>query len=409
MVRIAPQRLMADLRELRSFGTTGTGVVRPAFSDVDIASRHWLVKKLTEAGLDARIDGIGNVFGRSRNSGKALLTGSHSDTQPTGGWLDGAMGVIYGLEAARALGECEETRHLALDVASWVDEEGAYFTCLGSRSFCDDVTPDQIANAEGNGRPLTRAISEAGLDGAAPARLEEGRYAGYLEAHIEQGPHLEAEGKRIGVVTAIVGIRDYELVFSGTQNHAGTTPMPLRRDAGKALLEFAGRIDTAFARVAGETSVWTIGRVAFEPGAPSIIPGRAEMTLQFRDPTVSRLDAMDEELKALVAATNEGGPVAVSVAPFDDHVAPALMDAGLQDALAAAAERHAPGDWVRMPSGAGHDAQVIAKRIPSAMLFVPSIGGVSHDFAEDTHEDDIVLGCQVFTSAAAAILQGIER
>lgn len=409
MVRIVPQRLMADLHELRSFGATGTGVVRPAFSSVDIESRHWLVEKMTEAGLDARIDGIGNVIGTSRNPGKALLTGSHSDTQPTGGWLDGAMGVIYGLEAARALGECDETHHLALDVASWMDEEGAYFGYLGSRSFCDDIAPDQIASAEAEGRPLTRAISEAGLDGAPPAHLEEGRYAGYLEAHIEQGPYLEAQGKRIGVVTAIVGIRDYEIVFSGTQNHAGTTPMPLRRDAGAALIGLAGRIDAAFSRVAGEKSVWTIGRVAFEPGAPSIIPGRAEMTLQFRDPEVSRLDAMDAELKALIAAANEDGPVAVSVAPFDDHVEPAVMDAGLQDALAAAAERHAPGDWVRMPSGAGHDAQVIAKRIPSAMLFVPSIGGVSHDFAEDTREDDIVLGCQVFTSAAAAILQAVER
>ena len=145
MVRIVPQRLMADLHELRSFGATGTGVVRPAFSSVDIESRHWLVEKMTEAGLDACIDGIGNVIGTSRNSGKALLTGSHSDTQPTGGWLDGAMGVIYGLEAARALGECDETHHLALDVASWMDEEGAYFGYLGSRSFCDDIAPDQIA------------------------------------------------------------------------------------------------------------------------------------------------------------------------------------------------------------------------------------------------------------------------
>ena len=408
MVSIVPERLVADLRELRSFGATGTGVVRPAFSTVDIESRHWLVTKMTEAGLDARIDGIGNVIGRSRNPGKALLTGSHSDTQPTGGWLDGAMGVIYGLEATRALADCDETRHLPLDVASWMDEEGAFFTCMGSRSFCDDLTQDQIADAEADGRPLTRAISEAGLDGVATERLEEGRYAGYLEAHIEQGPYLEAEGKRIGVVSAIVGIRDYAIVFSGTQNHAGTTPMPLRRDAGAALIALAGRIDGAFSRVTGEKSVWTIGRVAFEPGAPSIIPGRAEMTLQFRDPEVACLDAMDAALSSLVAAANEAGPVEVSVAPFDDHIAPAVMDAGLQDALAAAAERHAPGDWVRMPSGAGHDAQIIAKRIPSAMLFIPSIGGISHDFAEDSHEDDIVLGCQVFATAAAAILEAAE-
>ena len=410
MVPIDPHRLLADLRELRSFGATCTGVVRTSFSKVDMESRRWLVDKMTAAGLDARIDGVGNVVGASPHAGKALLMGSHTDTQPTGGWLDGAMGVIYALEVARALRECGDARALPLDIASWMDEEGAYLGCLGSRSFCGAVSTDQIrAAAAPGGHRLTQAIGEAGLDGVPPARLENDRYAGYLEAHIEQGPYLEAEGKRIGVVTAIVGIRDFELSFAGAQNHAGTTPMPLRKDAGAALIDLAVGIREAFARMAGARTVWTIGRVAFDPGASSIIPGRAAMSLQFRDPETCQLDAMEELLKSLVAEANAKGPVAVSIAPSDDHAAPAAMDAGLQDHLAAAAERHAPDQWLRMPSGAGHDAQIMAQRMPSAMLFVPSIGGVSHDFAEDSREDDIALGCQVFATAAATILEQANR
>ena len=211
------------------------------------------------------------------------------------------------------------------------------------------------------------------------------------------------------MVTAIVGIRDFELSFAGAQNHAGTTPMPLRKDAGAALIDLAVGIREAFARMAGARTVWTIGRVAFDPGASSIIPGRAAMSLQFRDPETCQLDAMEELLESLVAEANAKGPVAVSIAPSDDHAAPAAMDAGLQDHLAAAAERHAPDQWLRMPSGAGHDAQIMAKRMPSAMLFVPSIGGVSHDFAEDSREDDIALGCQVFATAAATILEQANR
>lgn len=405
MISIDAERLLADLRELRSFGARGTGVVRPAFSEVDNRSRRWLVEKFAQAGLDAAIDGIGNVFGRSQNPGTAVLVGSHSDTQPTGGWLDGALGVIYGLECARALGECDETQHLAVDAVSWMDEEGAYFTCLGSSSFCQFVSLDDIANTEAHGRSLSQAIIDAGLDGVARVHLENQRYAGYLEAHIEQGPRLEAAEKHIGVVTAIVGIRDLKIGFTGAQNHAGTTPMALRHDAGRALIDTAGQIDRMFSQVFGEDSIRTIGQVEFQPGAPSIIPGQARMTLQFRDSDSSRLDAMEDEIRTLVAAANDNGRVAVSITPSDDRVAPATMDETLQEAVAAAAEQHAPGAWMRMPSGAGHDAQVLARRLPSAMLFVPSIGGVSHDFAEDTLDDDIVLGCRVFTTAVARILQ----
>ncbi len=402
--RIDPERLLSDLKTLRSFGACGNGVVRQSFSDTDMAARRWLAGRMAEAGLETRIDGVGNVIGRSPNAGRALLMGSHTDTQPRGGWLDGALGVIYALEVARALADDRASAHLPLDIASWMDEEGTYLDCLGSASFTETVGDEEIRGAtDPNGRSVAKALRAVGLVGEAPARLEPERHRAYLEAHIEQGPVLEAEGKRIGVVTSIVGVRTLILTFGGQQNHAGTTPMALRRDAGDALIVLAARLREALHALLAERTVFTIGRVVFDPGADSIIPGRAEMSLQFRDGDEAQLDRMAAAVHRLIEAANEAGPVSVDLAEsFKLEGAP--MDQGLQDHLAAAAERHAPAAWMRMPSGAAHDAQIFARRMPSAMLFVPSIGGISHDFAEDTAEADIVLGCQVLASAAAEIL-----
>ena len=406
MPKINPERLLDDLKTLRTFGTFGTGVVRPSLSAIDMESRRWLAGSMEEAGLQVTIDGVGSVIGRSANPGPALLLGSHTDTQPRGGWLDGAMGVIYGLEVARACREDPTTRELAIDVASWIDEEGTYLGFFGSRSFLDKVTSAEISGVRNrDGGTLLEAIRAAGLEGRPPVRLEPDRYLGYLEAHIEQGGVLEETAKRIGVVTAIVGVRGFKIDFVGVQNHAGTTPMPLRRDAGVALVEFAHGLNTTFKELAGERTVWTMGHVDFDPGAQSIIPGRAQLTFQFRDPDETKLEELEAALEALVAEANTAGPCRVSLALTGHRVRPAAMDDGFQALIAEAAKKHAPGLWMHMPSGAGHDAQVLADAMPAAMLFVPSIGGVSHDFAEDTDEADIALGCQVFATAAAAILQ----
>jgi N-carbamoyl-L-amino-acid hydrolase len=406
MPTINPERLLETLHTLRTFGAMEAGVVRPSFSAADMAARHWLREQMCAAGLVASIDGVGNVIGRSRHPGKALLVGSHADTQPRGGWLDGALGVGYGIEIARAFAEDTATQHVPVDAVAWVDEEGTYLGCLGSRSFCGTLTPEAIANAtNAEGRPLTEALAAAALDGIPPARLERERYIGYLEAHIEQGPYLEAEGNKLGVVTSIVGIRGCKIVFRGQQNHAGTTPMPNRKDAGVALIDFAYKLRHAFQAIAGPKTVWTIGRVTFDPGAPSIIPGAAEMILQYRDPEMERLDQFEQTVHALAAAANRAGPVAVLVTPNRAPIKPTMMDSALQRQIAAAAERHASGAWVHMPSAAGHDPMILSDYLPCAMLFIPSIGGISHDFAEDSHAADIVLGCQVLADAAAAILQ----
>ena len=406
MARIDPERLLSDLATLRTFGATGNGVVRTSFSEVDMAARQWLRNRMAEVGLDARIDGVGNVIGRSPNPGPALLVGSHSDTQPRGGCLDGAMGVVYGLEIARALLEDEGTRDLAVDAIAWMDEESTYLGCLGSRSFCgtlDQLDEHEASNAEGE--TVAEAITRAGLDGTPRARLDSDRHIGYLEAHIEQGPYLEENGNTVGVVTSIVGIRGCRVRFHGQQNHAGTTPMPRRRDAGVALFEFAVRLRERFQALAADTTVWTIGQATLAPGAASIIPGEAEMVLQFRDPDSDRLERMVEAVDALAAEASAAGPVEVAVQRSRAPIEPTIMDADFQAHIARAAEHRVPGVWVHMPSSAGHDPMVIAHHLPCAMLFVPSIAGISHDFAEDTAHADIVAGCQVLSDATESILR----
>lgn len=409
MVAINGERLLADLKHLRGLGTCGTGVVRRSLTPIDMEARRWLVSRMAEAGLEADIDGLGTVLGRSKKPGPALLFGSHSDTQPTGGWLDGTLGVIYGLEVVRALAEDPATHDSAVEVASWIDEEGTFFGCLGSIAFCGEFPEEALEGAKNaDGQSLGAAIEAAGLAGRPRVSLDRARHFGYLEAHIEQGPYLEEEGNRIGVVTSIVGIRSFDITFEGEQNHAGTTPMKRRRDAARALIVLAENLNDAFEAQAGPRSVWTIGRIDVEPGAPSIVPGRASMIFQFRDAEEDRLKALEALARELVAEADRAGPVRVAITPRNDHTKPAVMDAQLQEHIAEAAEVHAAGAWVRMPSAAGHDAQVLARHIPSAMLFIPSIGGVSHDFAEDTAEEDIVLGCQVLATAAASILERFQ-
>jgi len=236
-------------------------------------------------------------------------------------------------------------------------------------------------------------------------QIDPARYAGYFEAHIEQGDTLETSALRIGVVTAIVAIRQYRIRVSGEQNHAGTASMARRRDAGLPLVRLLGAIDRRFPEVAGERSVWTTGRITLSPGDPSIVPGGAEALFQFRDTDPVVLDRMHAALVDLIAQANRDGRCPIELISISAST-PAVMDERFQTALDKAAERHAPGKHIRMPSGAGHDAQYLARKVPSAMLFVPSIGGISHHWSENTSDEDIVLGARVFFDAIADVLRG---
>ncbi len=409
MPEINGARLLDSLQTLRTFGTSGTGVIRPTFSNDDMAARQWLRGQMEASGLEALIDGVGNVVGRSRNPGPALIIGSHSDTQPRGGWLDGAMGVMYAIEIARAFADDPATSGVAVDAIAWSDEEGTYSSCLGSASFVGDLTEEEMLHANGEGESVAKAIERVGLSGTPRMRLDRDRHIAYLEAHIEQGPYLEEAGLRVGVVTSIVGIRGMCISFEGEQNHAGTTPMERRKDAGVAMFDFGVRIRERLIALAGPTTVWTFGKARLEPGAESIIAGSAELTAQFRDPDDELLDRLEAEFVAVAHEMTTEGPVRVSATRRRQPIAPTPMDSALGSHISAAAQRRVPGGWVEMPSAAGHDPMVLARHLPCGMLFIPSIDGVRHDFAEDSAIDDIVVGCQVLTDEAASILDEHRR
>ena len=405
MIEINKERLLDSLYHLRSMGALDRGVVRPAFSDADMYARNWLRQEFIEAGLRAEIDGVGNVLGISNNSGPAILLGSHLDTQPRGGWLDGALGVIYGLEVMRTLSENSLTKDLAVDVVAFQDEESRFLGCLGSRSFVGILDEDTFTTAiDKDGILLTDAIDQAGLSGVNRAKLDLDRYVGFLEAHIEQGPHLEAKDMKIGIVTSIVGLSNREFVFRGQQNHAGTTMMQVRKDAATALFDLAHTLNHAFSAAATPSKVWTMGRVLVEPGAVSIIPGYAELGLQYRDPSNEILDFLDTEVDRVVEEVSKRVSAEILIKTVGDRIKPIELDLLLRRKLGFSAEQYAPSQWIDMPSGAYHDAAIMAKSLPAAMLFIPSIGGISHDFSEDSYEDDITLGCNVLAAATIKIL-----
>ncbi|OAF18601.1 Zn-dependent hydrolase [Bradyrhizobium neotropicale] len=400
------ERVLADLNALRAIGAYKTGVHKPTFSEPHKQSLDWLMQKLPEAKLSAAIDGIGNVFGTSAKSGPKLLAGSHLESQNYAGWLDGPLGVVYALEAARVL-NADPSFKGAVEVAAWCDEEGHFGHFLGSRSYVGQVTEADIEAARDRtgGRTMRDALADMGLAGRPRVSAEPGRHVGYLEAHIEQGDTLESGRLAIGVVTSIVGIWQYRIDFVGEQNHAGTTRMAARKDAGLALAKFCVAIDERFPAACGPRTVWTTGRIALDPGAPSIIPGGAEMLFQIRDDDPAVIARLEDLLHTMADEANAKGPCIVRVERIRTG-APAMMDSRFQDAIEAASKAVADGRSVRMPSGAGHDAQMLATIMPAGMLFVPSIGGISHHWTENTADADIVTGAEVFVEACRRILSG---
>jgi len=392
-------RLLSDLDALRRIGAVGTGVRRPAFSDDDIAARQWLAREMEAAGLEAIVDPWGNLFGLPPGEGPCLLVGSHSDTQPLGGWLDGIYGVACGLELARAALAAGGPR---LAVVSFQDEEGRFGGLTGSEVWAGLLSPgaaDCLSDDDG----ITLAAARVRASEIAKVRsVPPAFFRAYLEPHIEQGPVLDTAGEMLGVVEAIVGVRSRTLTFTGEANHAGTTPMGLRRDAVQGLVAFAAALDAAFAPLTTERTVWTLGRVVVEPNAPSIVPGTTTVSLQIRDPDADRLDRLEAEAVALAerVATDRGLEFS-AVRGFTAEPVP--MDPSLTEALARAAEQVAPGSWRRIPSGALHDASNVAAVLPAAMLFVPSIGGISHNPAEDTRREHLVVGLATLARAVPEI------
>jgi N-carbamoyl-L-amino-acid hydrolase len=390
-------RFLADLDELRRIGAFRTGVHRPTYSPQDMEARRWLMERMRQAKLVPEIDGIGNVLGRHPGPGPKLLAGSHIESQNEAGWLDGALGVVGALSLARA--------GLPVDVIAFADEEGHYGSFIGSRSFTGLLEEAEIGRLSNryHAKPLRQALEEAGLAGKPRLLMEKGRYKGFLEMHIEQGTTLERAGHQIGVVTGIVAIWQYRILIEGQQDHAGGTTMAERKDAGLAAVRLLSWLDEEFPRHCGERTVWTTGRIALSPGAASIIPGRAEVLFQFRDISMQVLERLDGVLTRGVQESNRRERC-TAILEVVSRSHPALCDGVLQEALAGAARALAPSSWQLMPSGAGHDAQYMAQVVPSAMLFVPSIGGVSHHWSEDTKREDLAMGLRVLAEGARRFL-----
>ena len=397
-MEISSERFLGDLHKLRSFGASGVGkgVIRPAFSEADIAARRWLAGRMTEAGLRVEVDAMGNVFGLAK--APSLLMGSHSDSQPEGGWLDGALGVIAALEVARA---AREAGGPAVSVVSFQDEEGRFGGLTGS-SVWSGYTPlpevDPIADHGG----LSLRDARAALGDFVTGEVDPAQFTGFIELHIEQGLTLDAAGEQIGVVDAIVGVRQIPITFTGLQNHAGTTQMHLRKDAFQGLSRFNAMLNDRLRNVVTPTTVWTIGQVDLHPNASSIVPGRVTFSMQWRDGDADRLRRMEEIVRDCAREVASETGLEVAFGPMWE-LEPTAMAPHLRQALETGAEKVAPGCWRTMPSGALHDATNVARLMPAAMLFVPSIGGISHAFEEDTQEADLVAGVEVLAEAVRAL------
>ncbi|MFU8881317.1 MAG: hydantoinase/carbamoylase family amidase [Rhodobacterales bacterium] len=399
-MQVKGERFLKDLHDLRHFGASGVGkgVVRPAYSPADIAAREWVAGRMRDAGLEPRFDVVGNLFGLA--PGRSLLMGSHSDSQPEGGWLDGALGVVMALEIARA---AQEAGGPAVSVANFQDEEGRFGVTTGSAIWSGHLPLDR-ADTLTDSTGVTFAAARSAMAHLAGDRIDPARFTGFVECHIEQGPWLHEADEAIGIVTDIVGIRDMTITLTGEQNHAGTTPMHRRRDAFQALSAFNTALNDRLRNVVTPQSVWTIGHVSLHPGAHSIVPGRVTFAMQWRDGDSARLKLMEDVIRQTATDIADQHGMTLSFSSMMG-LEPVAMDTTLRAALSDAAAHTAPRRWRQMQSGALHDATNVAALMPAAMMFVPSIGGISHAFAEDTAEADLLTGLHVMAKALPALAQ----
>ena len=387
MIEIDTRAFLADLYALREIGRFRTGVHRPTFSPEDMESRRWLMAKLEACGLAASIDGIGNVLGRHRGPGPHLLVGSHIETQNEAGWLDGALGVVAGVALARA--------GLPVDVVAFADEEGHFSGgFLGSRSAIGDLTEAEIdeARTRTDGTPLRAALEAAGLAGLPRMRLDPGRYRGFLEMHIEQGPALEAAGSPVGFVTAISGSFRYrKAACFGRYGHSGAVARSARSDAVFALADLITGLDALWGTLEAEgcPTTITLGEVATDPvqHAFAKIPGEVRFCLDVRSTEPVVLDRVEAALAERVAAIEAARGVRFVLGERTGST-PARMSAALVEALSGHARRLGM-PFRTMASGAGHDTATLAGQgVPSTMIFIRNQNG-SHNPDEAMRIEDL--------------------
>ena len=392
-------RLNETLDELGKFGETPEGMDRLAFSPADIASREYTMGLMRQAGLEVRIDTGGNIIGRkagSDDSLPAIAMGSHTDTVPLGGKYDGALGVMGAIEVLRTLAENGHVTRHPIEAIVFTNEEGTRFHrwLIGSRAMAGMLEPEDLVAVDAEGVSLAQRMGDIGgdLSRVDDAARKSGDLAAYFELHIEQGPYLYRSGTPIGVVTGITGRGVFEMDINGMSNHAGTTPMGERRDA----LVAASKLVVQVQKMAAEDEICrvaTAGALDVQPNAVNVVPGRATVGVEIRDLDMGALAAAERELTRMAreSEVQDGVQITINRHRFTDAVP---IAPGMQDWVGEAAER-AGFAWERVTSGAGHDAQAIASIAPMAMVFVPSVGGISHAIEEYSSPEDCSNGAQV--------------
>jgi beta-ureidopropionase / N-carbamoyl-L-amino-acid hydrolase len=401
MTTVNAPRLHARIADLARFGALpGGGVTRSCWSPAHEEARAWLLGQIRAAGLTAWVDSAGNVFGglgatAFSASTPVVMTGSHIDTVPEGGILDGALGVLAGLECLRAIREEGAAPRRPLVVAAWSDEEGRYGSLFGSRAFCGKLDVAAIPTmAAVDGERLVDAMARAGFDAsrAPAAQAPAGAVHAYVELHIEQGPRLDEAGVPIAVVDSIVGVRRTRLIFHGQADHSGTTPMARRRDAFLAAADYALRARDLLDR-SGARTVANIGVATVHPGVSNIVPGRAELVHEMRSADADALEQLAQGCETLASEVGRARGIGVDIRRMS-ATAPVSCSPRVQAAVASACKQLGLGHTT-LYSAAGHDAQNLASITESGMLFIPSRGGRSHRVDETSDAEAIERGASV--------------
>jgi beta-ureidopropionase / N-carbamoyl-L-amino-acid hydrolase len=396
-------RMQQRIEALGQFGANSEGgVSRVAYSDADRAGREYVSRLMREAGLDVHIDTAGNIIGRREGRGPELpviMFGSHIDSVPGGGNYDGDVGVVGAIEVVELLKEQGIRTLHPLEIVSFTDEEGAL---TGSRAMIGELGEAELEAVSHSGLKIRDGIRAVGGD---PDRLDgavrrPGELAAFVELHIEQGAILDEADVDVGVVEGIVGIRWWDVTVEGFANHAGTTPMNRRRDAMVSAAELVLAVNRVATSMPGR-QVATVGRLRAEPGAPNVIPGEVVLSLEIRDLSSDKIDRVFEAIQeeARQIAETRGTPIRFAEIAA---VSPAPTDERMRRIIAASAEEVGLS-FQLMPSGAGHDAQDMARLAPTGMIFVPSRGGISHSPREFTSAEDMANGASVLLRAVLAI------
>jgi len=407
LLKINPIRLEANLNGLSCIGATETGGVhRPALSEVDLVAHDWLWERIDSAGLEYDCDSAGNQSAILRSKNKnahALFLGSHLDTVPTGGRFDGALGVLAALEVLQTLKESNLSIPITLEAVNFTDEEGTHIGLLGSRAMTGKLNDTDLQHPNLGKEEFEAGLSRFGLTrkGILNAVRHPGCFSGYLELHIEQGAILSESQVDIGIVTAIVGIHRIRLRFTGRADHAGTTPIPRRRDAGRAASIFAaGAWDLVLRDFSN--CVINIGNMRFTPGIYNVVPEIVTLDLELRTSSREQLAGLQERLLLFAQEKSQAAFVELAFT-VEEEIPPAVMDPTMQQMLAVCAQA-ADLSHRSMASGAGHDAQCFTDLCPTGMIFIPSAGGISHSPDEFSQWQDCVNGANLLLQAVLRLV-----